>query len=58
MKQLIVDCGLPLTLSEAGVKEESIPQLAEGAIKVQRLLKNNIREIAVEDAVAIYQSAF
>ncbi|MBD0723950.1 alcohol dehydrogenase [Flavobacterium sp. L1I52] len=58
MKQLIADCGLPLTLSEAGVKEESIPQLAEGAIKVQRLLKNNIREIAVEDAVAIYQSAF
>ncbi|MEY2868807.1 MAG: hypothetical protein RIR01_1270, partial [Bacteroidota bacterium] len=39
-------------------KEESITKLAEGAIKVQRLLKNNIREIAVEDAVAIYQSAF
>ena len=58
MKQLIVDCGLPLTLEQAGVKEESIPLLAEGAIKVQRLLKNNIREIAVEDAVAIYQSAF
>ena len=58
MKQLIVDCGLPLTLSEAGVKEESIPQLAEGAIKVQRLLKNNIREIAVDDAIAIYKAAF
>lgn len=58
MKQLIVDCGLPLTLSEAGVKEESIPQLAEGAIKVQRLLKNNIREIAVNDAIAIYKAAF
>ena len=58
MKQLIVDCGLPLTLSEAGVKEESIPQLAEGAVKVQRLLKNNIREIAVDDAIAIYKAAF
>ena len=58
MKQLIVDCGLPLTLSEAGVKEESIPQLAEGAIKVQRLLKNNIRGIAVDDAIAIYKAAF
>ncbi len=58
MKQLIADCGLPTTLGEAGVKEESIPSLAEGAVKVQRLLKNNIREIAVEDAVAIYQSAF
>jgi len=58
MKQLIADCGLPTTLGEAGVKKESIGLLAEGAIKVQRLLKNNIREIAVEDAVAIYQSAF
>lgn len=58
MKQLIADCGLPTSLAHAGVKEESITKLAEGAIKVQRLLKNNIREIAVEDAVAIYQSAF
>lgn len=58
MKQLIADCGLPLTLGQAGVKEESIPLLAEGAIKVQRLLKNNIREIAVDDAVAIYKAAF
>ena len=58
IKQLIADCGLPTTLGEAGVNEDSITLLAEGAIKVQRLLKNNIREIAVEDAVAIYQSAF
>lgn len=58
MKQLIADCGLPLTLEQAGVKQESIPLLAEGAIKVQRLLKNNIREIAVDDAVAIYKAAF
>lgn len=58
MKQLIADCGLPTTLGEAGVKETSITQLAEGAVKVQRLLKNNIREIAVDDAVAIYKAAF
>jgi alcohol dehydrogenase len=58
MKQLIADCGLPTTLSQAGVTEESIPLLAEGAIKVQRLLKNNIRKIGVDDAVAIYKAAF
>ncbi len=58
MKQLIADCGLPTSLAQAGVKEESIDKLAEDAIKVQRLLKNNIREIAVDDAVAIYKSAF
>ena len=58
MKQLIADCGLPTSLAQAGVKEESIALLADGAVKVQRLLKNNIREIAVDDAVAIYKSAF
>lgn len=58
MKQLIADCGLPTTLSQAGVKEESITKLAEEAIKVQRLLKNNIREIGVDDAEAIYKAAF
>ncbi len=58
IKQLIADCGLPTTLAQAGVKEESIPKLAGEAIKVQRLLKNNIREIAVEDAIAIYKAAF
>lgn len=58
MKQLIVDCGLPINLEQAGVKQESIPLLAEGAVKVQRLLKNNIREIAIDDAVAIYKAAF
>jgi alcohol dehydrogenase class IV len=58
MKQLIADCGLPTTLEQAGVKVESIPKLAEEAIKVQRLLKNNIRDISVSDAEAIYKSAF
>lgn len=58
LKQLITDCGLPISLSQTAVKEESIAKLAEEAVKVQRLLKNNIREIAVDDAVAIYKSAF
>lgn len=58
LKQLIADCGLPTNLQQAGVKENSISSLAEGAIKVQRLLKNNIREISVKDAEAIYKAAF
>ncbi|RVT78529.1 iron-containing alcohol dehydrogenase [Flavobacterium sufflavum] len=58
LKQLIADCGLPISLRQTAVKEESIAKLAEEAVKVQRLLKNNIREIAVDDAVAIYKSAF
>ena len=58
IRQLIADCGLPSTLSEVGVLESSIPQMAADAIKVQRLLKNNPRQIEENDAIAIYKKAF
>ena len=58
IKQLISQCELPLRLRDAGVKEDSIPQMAEEAMKIQRLLKNNPREIKIEDAVHIYKEAF
>jgi alcohol dehydrogenase len=32
--------------------------LAEGAMLIQRLLKNNVRDIAFDDAVQIYKNAF
>jgi alcohol dehydrogenase class IV len=56
--ELIANCGLPLKLSEAGVKEESIPEMADAALKIQRLLKNNPREVTLGDAIAIYKQAF
>lgn len=46
------------TLRDAGVKESDLPMLAEDAMKVQRLLVNNPREVAYEDALAIYQAAY
>ncbi len=58
IKELIRDCGIPATLSEVGIPEEAIPQMAKDALKIQRLLKNNPREIKEEDAVAIYKAAF
>jgi alcohol dehydrogenase len=58
IRELIADCGLPLRLSEAGVKEGSIPEMAEAALKIQRLLRNNPREVTLEDAIAIYKQAF
>lgn len=57
-KELIRQCGLPLRLRDAGVTRESIPGMAEDAMKIQRLLKNNPRELTKEDAVNIYKDAY
>ena len=46
------------TLRAAGVKERDLPMLAEDAMKVQRLLVNNPREVVYADALAIYQAAY
>jgi alcohol dehydrogenase class IV len=45
-------------LRDAGVKQGDLPMLAEDAMKVQRLLVNNPRDVAYQDALAIYQAAF
>jgi len=46
------------TLREAGVKPEDLPMLADDAMKVQRLLVNNPRDVSQADALALYQAAF
>jgi alcohol dehydrogenase class IV len=58
IKGLIHQCGLPLRLRDAGVNEEATPTMAKDAMKVQRLLKNNPREVTLEDAINIYKEAF
>lgn len=58
VKEIIQQCGLPLRLRDAGVNEEAIPTMAKDAMKVQRLLKNNPREVTLEDAINIYKEAF
>jgi alcohol dehydrogenase len=58
IRKLIIDCGLPTSLKDAGITFESIDKMAADAMKVQRLLKNNIREITQKDAANIYKAAF
>ncbi|WP_407426296.1 iron-containing alcohol dehydrogenase [Arcticibacter sp.] len=58
LKELIRDCGLPHSLSDLGIPEDAIESMATDAMKVQRLLKNSVREITRDDAVDIYHSAF
>jgi len=51
-------CGVPQTLSEIKIPREAIPSMAQAAMQVTRLLKNNVRPVTEADAVAIYEAAF
>lgn len=58
IRQIIKACGIPATLKEVNVPESAIPQMAGDALKIQRLLKNNPREITEFDAIEIYKAAY
>ncbi|WP_295772529.1 iron-containing alcohol dehydrogenase [uncultured Mucilaginibacter sp.] len=58
IRELIAACGIPATLKEAGITKEVIPQLAEEAMLIQRLLVNNPRHVSYDDAVGIFNAAF
>ncbi|MEQ8516991.1 MAG: iron-containing alcohol dehydrogenase [Chromatocurvus sp.] len=58
LRELIDDVALPATLAAAGVRADDIDRLAEDAMLQQRLLVNNPREVALDDARAIYRAAY
>ncbi|MEO0620756.1 MAG: iron-containing alcohol dehydrogenase [Pseudomonadota bacterium] len=51
------ELGMAARLSEVGVGHNHLPMLAEDAMKQQRLLVNNPREMTYEAALAIYTAA-
>jgi alcohol dehydrogenase len=55
LRTLAGDLKIPGSLAEFGVKDEHIPALAQGVMKVTRLLANNPRELTLEDAEEIYR---
>lgn len=55
--RLADDLRVPRHLADYGVREEDIPLLAEGVMKVTRLLANNPRTLTIEDAREIYRAA-
>lgn len=55
MRKLTVDLHIPDRLNGFGIQEKDIPQLAEGVMKVTRLLANNPRELTQSDAEDIYR---
>ncbi len=58
IKDIIHDCGIPSKLSELNIPQSAIADMAESAMSVTRLLKNNIRTITLNDVKEIYQKAF
>jgi alcohol dehydrogenase len=52
------DLGLQTTLRQMNIPETDLSMLAQEAMQQQRLLVNNPRELALDDALAIYRQAF
>jgi alcohol dehydrogenase class IV len=57
LTRLSSDCGIPSGLKALGVPASAIPEMAQAAMKVTRLLKNNLRPLTAEDAEQIYQAS-
>lgn len=54
VRVLAKDLNVPQRLGEFGVREEDVPRLAAGVMKVTRLLANNPRSLVLKDAEEIY----
>ncbi len=51
-------CGVPQRIADLGVPRSAIPEMARAAMKVTRLLKNNLRPLTEADAIQIYEAGF
>ena len=58
IEQLIIDLNIPRKLKDVGINQKDIQMLAADALKQQRLLINNPREVNLEDVVSIYEASY
>jgi len=56
--QLSLDLDIPTNLSQVGIKDTDLEFLATEAMKVDRLMPNNPREVKLEDALNLYTQAY
>jgi alcohol dehydrogenase class IV len=56
--KLCREIGVVSQLRNLNIPAEAIDHMAAGAMKVTRLLNNNPREVTLDDAIGIYQSAY
>lgn len=58
LSRLSRECGVPQRLSELDIPRDAIPAMAQAAMQVTRLLKNNLRPLTEADAAHIYEAAY
>ncbi len=58
LEQLTHDSGIDTNLAHHGIDRSTIPYLAAAAMTVQRLLRNNPRDLTQADAESIYSQCF
>lgn len=58
IRQRVAAMPFAQNLRQANVPEAALPLLAEDAMKVQRLLVNNPRDVTLDDALALYRAAY
>lgn len=58
LENLIIEVGLPNTLASVGIDQGSLDSLTKDALKQERLLVNNPKQMNEADILAIYQAAF
>lgn len=56
--QLAKAVGIPSKLTDLGIPQTAVDGMAKAAMEVQRLLKNNPREVTEQDARNIYNSLY
>ena len=58
IEQLIIDLKIPRKLKDVGINQKDIQMLAADALKQQRLLINNPREVNLKDIISIYEASY
>jgi alcohol dehydrogenase class IV len=58
LANLTRESGIKPNLADHGVRPEDISNLADSALKVERLLRNSARTVTKDDCIAIYRTCF
>ncbi|MDD7335991.1 MAG: iron-containing alcohol dehydrogenase [Prevotella sp.] len=58
IERLSREIGIPAKLTELGVPQSAVAGMAKAAMNVQRLLRNNPREVTEKDAYDIYMTLY
>jgi len=54
MVEIVEATGVERRLTQLGISHNDLPRMAEDAMKAQRVLQNNPREVTYDDALAMY----